>query len=498
MRLLAALLLLGAPAAAQTRVTAVEAAAVSVVPVVPSLPAPLAPTLAPSLPGAPSLAAAPAPTLPSAVLAKPAAANAALPASAFAEPAAQAAAAPTARAEAVPVPEALKPVQAALAEGAPDGLDALDDDGLLSLTKRLAGESHGGAGAAIGAYLRPAHPFRFGDAEAASFGQARLDAAFSLTPEKAQALVTTARALAESAGIAVSVEDMPASAGKTHKALVVTPLKQGTALNRMAWELKNGHGVTMAYVPERTRGAVAAFNGAEKTLFLPPFDQEESFEAILHESRHAHFLTRLSRADLSIFHPAVVAYEGFDIARGASSYTNYLSFEELSTFPKTLRHLAGALQRGAGTKKLSLLRSHAEHYADILRSARYNLRLLRSRLDKGELRASPLEGPSWPAFPGGRWYRVNLGHAAFAIPVMDDAAPPAEAPWWKKPFMKKPEDAATRAVRRTVEKLEALTEGSASVFSEFRAEAGEDSPDYGRLVTVTGRLVALARDADAL
>ncbi|MBI2362591.1 MAG: hypothetical protein HYV15_04335 [Elusimicrobia bacterium] len=494
MSLLAALLLACSPAGAQTRATAVEAAAVSIVPVVPSLPAPLAPTLAPSLPGAPSLAAAPSPTLPSAALAKPAAANAALPASAFAEPAAPAAAA--AQADAVGVPEALKPVQAAFAEEAPDGLDALDDDRLLSLTKRLAGESSGGAGAALGAYLRPTEPFAFGDAEAAAFNDARLDAAFSLTPEKARALVAAARALAESAGIAVDETDRPASGGKTHRALVVVPAKEGTALNRMAWELRRAHGVTMAYVPERTRGAAAAFSGADKTLFLPPFDQEESFEAILHESRHAHFLTRLSRGDLSVFHPALVAYQGFDIARGASSYTNYLSFEELSTFPKTLRHLAGALKRAGSAKKLALLRAHAGHYADILRSARYNLRLLRARLDKGRVAASPLEGPSWPSFPGGRWLKVNLGHAAFAIPVMD-GPPPARAPWWKKPFVKEPEDAATRAVRETVEALEAMTQSASALGVEFRNEADGADPDYARLSTLADRLIALARDADA-
>ncbi|MBI5595082.1 MAG: hypothetical protein HY928_03230 [Elusimicrobia bacterium] len=484
MSLLAAFLLAGAPAAAQTRVTAVEAAAVSAVPVVPGIHAPVAPALTPSLPGAPGLAALPSPALPPSLIAAPAAA------------AAQASAAPVPRAQASAVPEALRPVQAAFAEEAPDGLDALDDDGLLNLTKRLAGESSGGAGAAIGAYLRPKEPFAFGDAEAAAFADARLDAAFSLTPEKARALVAAARALAESAGIAVEEADHPASGGKTHRALVVVPAKDGTPLNRMAWELRRGHGVAMAYVPERTRGAAAAFNGADKTLFLPPFDQEESFEAILHESRHAHFLTRLSRGDLSVFHPALVAYQGFDIARGASSYTNYMSFEELSTFPKTLRHLAGALKRGGSSKKLALLRSHADHYDDILRSARYNLRLLRARLDKGAVAASPLEGPSWPSFPGGRWLKVNLGHAAFAIPVMDEAPPPA-APWWKKPFVKAPEDAATRAVRRTVEALEAMTAGAAKAAGRFEQELRKAEPDYAELSTLADRLIALARDADA-
>ncbi|TBR16828.1 hypothetical protein EPO15_18315, partial [bacterium] len=455
MRLLSLLLLAAAPAGAQTRVAA-EAAAVSAVPVVPAVSAPLAPSLSPSLPSGLSLS----PALPSVSLAQPA-----LPAPALLAPAAQAAA----------LPASLRPVQAALAEVPADGLDALDDDGLLALTKRLAGES-GGAGAAIGAYLRPNQPFAFGDAEAAAFGDARLSAAFSLSPEKARAIVSAARALAESAGIAVAEADVPAVGEKTHRALVVVPVKAGTALNRMAWELERGHGVKMAYVPERTRGAVAAFSGADRTLFLPPFDQEESFEAILHESRHAHFLTRLLRGDLSVFHPALVAYEGFDVARGASSYTNYLSLEELSTFPKTLRHLAGALKRGGSPKKLALLRSHAEHYADILRTARYNLRLLRARLDKGEVVTSPLEGVSWPAFPGGRWVRVNLGHAAFAIPVMNDTAPPVAAPWWKKPFVKAPESAETKAVRRTVDALEAMTKDAAPIFASFSEEADKASP----------------------
>lgn len=473
---LSALLLAVAPAGAQVRGAAAEAAAVSAVPAVPAVSAPLAPTLTPSLPSGLNLAPSPTLLLPSV-------------------PSAHPAASPIQAAPAAILPQSLRPVQAALAEGAPDGLDALDDDGLLALTKRLAGEE-AGAGAAMGAYLRADAPFAFGDAEAAAFGDARLSAAFSMTSEKARAIVSAARALAESAGIRVEEADVPAPGDRTHRALVVIPAKVGTALNRMAWELQRGHGVKMAYVPERTRGAVAAFSGADKTLFLPPFDQEESFEAILHESRHAHFLTRLLKGDLSVFHAALVAYEGFDVARGATSYTNYVSFEELSTFPKTLRHLAGALKRGGSRKKLALLRSHAENYADIIRTARYNLRLLRARLDKGEVAASPLEGPSWPSFPGGRWMRVNLGHAAFAVPVLDDPAPPAAAPWWKKPFVKAPESPATRAVRKVVDALEAMTRDASALTSEFRAEAGEAEPDYAKLSTLGDRLVGLARDAD--
>lgn len=481
MPLLAAFLLACAPAAAQTRVTAVEAAAVSAVPVVPAVAAPISPTFSPSLPGPLILTPSPSPILSPVAMAQPRVHAAALTA-----PAAQP----------VLLPQALRPVQAAFAEVASEGLDALDDDGLLALTKRLAGEE-GGAGSAIGAYLRADAPFAFGDAEAAAFGEAKLSAAFSMTPEKARAIVSAARALAQSAGIGVDEADFPASGGHTQRALVVVPVKEGTALNRMAWELERGHGVKMAYVPERTRGAVAAFSGADRTLFLPPFDQEESFEAILHESRHAHFLTRLLRGDLSVYHPALVAYEGFDIARGASSYTNYLSLEELSTFPKTLRHLAGALRRGGSPKKLALLRSHAEHYGDILRSARYNLRLLRARLDKGEVIASPLEGPSWPAFPGGRWVRVNLGHAAFAVPVLNDVAPTPQAPWWKRPFAKGPESAATRAIRRTVDALEVMTKDASALNVEFRGAAAVADPDYAKLSTLGDRLVALARDADA-
>lgn len=461
----------------------------------PALPAGVAPVpgLSPSLTPSLSLPAALPSAKPSA-LALPAAepAKAMVAAAAVPAPAAEARALPAAGAAALP--EALRASAQAMAEAAPDGLEALDDEALIGLTKRLAGEEAGGA--VPGDYLRSDKPFAFQPGPAEAYRRAKLDAAFSLTHERAAAIVAAARDLAAGAGIAAEAFERPAPGGGTHHALKVLPEKDGSPLNALAWALEKGHGVTMVYVPERTRGAAAAFNGAEKALFLPDFDREESYEAVLHEARHAFFATLLSRGIVSPFHSAVVAYEGMSVARGAETYTRYLSFEELSTYPKTLKHLSAALRRAPNPAKLALLRSFASHYADILRSARYNAALLRARLDSGALVTRPVAGEGWPAFPGGRWERADLAHGAFALPVLEEPEP-APAAWWKRPFVRTPLTPGQKAVARVLAALEPHIPAAQKALGRFVEEAGKAEPDAARLSDLADALVGLARDADA-
>jgi hypothetical protein len=344
-------------------------------------------------------------------------------------------------------------------------------------------------------YLDAARPFVFGAAETFRYRSALavFDGGRELDGEAT--LMDAALGLARSAGIdaAPGVRTLPG--GGTHPTLRIMPRKDAHRLNRLAWDLDRGYGVSLEYAPRRTIGGVAAFNGAAKALFMPDFGRDDSFEAVLHESRHALFAKRLSRGDLSVFHGSLVAYEGRTVAPGALTYSRYLSLEELSTHAKTLLHAVLRAQRGGGAKAISDAKTYALQLIDVLRSVETNLGLLERRLERGELETAPVTDASWPAFPGGRWEAVRFGHAAFVLPVRDEPAAPRPA-WWKRPFVKAPETAGAKAVRRSVAALRPLIASFSDELEPFlaglnRGEAG--LPDARRSAA---RLTALAAAAD--
>lgn len=491
---LAALLLFAAPGArAQSKVGAVEAGGFNTGSQSGSLSSSLsiggAPQLVPLSLAAPSLAAtpgfAPAALAPSPLAAAPYAA----PALALALPASFIAPAPAA--ELKPAPAPLAGATAVLGP-APEAVEKTPLGELIDYTKRLFGESSGARESAE--YYRPGAPFEFGAREASLYRSA-LDAPRAKSgAREVSALVGAAEILAKSAGIAVERSSREGRDGEPLPVLRVTPLPDGHRLNRLAWDMARTFDSAVEYAPHRTNGGIAAYNAAEKVLFLPDFGREDAFEAILHESRHASFAKRLRAGDLSAFHPALIAYSGRSIAPNAQSYESYMSFEEISAHAKTILHALQRARRG-GASGAADARKYAYQLADVLRSADINLYQLSRRLAAGELKSYPVSGPSWPAIPGGHWEGVNLPHAILVLPVLD-AGPAPKRSLWDRLFKPAPETGAALAARRHVEALRPLISALDGELAVMLAALKGDAPDVPAARLSAARLVSLADKAD--
>jgi hypothetical protein len=130
--------------------------------------------------------------------------------------------------------------------------------------------------------------------------------------------------------------------------LRIEPVKGVSALNDLAFELKRSLGADMDYVPERTRGANGSFNGRERRLFVGGFDKPDLLISILHELRHAWYSAQLKRGKIRLFHLQLLARRGGRVSPYATGYVRYVSLEELSTFPKTLKHTITELLKMEG------------------------------------------------------------------------------------------------------------------------------------------------------
>lgn len=488
---LAALLLMASPwARAQSRVGAVEAGGVNTGPqngsLASSLPGGGAPQLVTLSLTAPSLSLSPAALAPAPSLAPAPFAPAAL-----AQPAVPAALTPSFISPARG--HERKPAQASLAEArlafGEEAVEKTPVGELIERTKRMFGESsHDGYRSAE--YLRHGAPFRFADSEVSRYRSALTVPGAKTGAEEVRALVDAAAGLAKSAGIAAEAGER---AGKP--VLKIVPLKDGHRLNRLAWDMKETYDSTIEYAPAKTNGAVAAYNSTDRVLYLPDFGRADSFEAILHESRHAAFTKRLRRGDISAFHLSLVAYRGRDIAPGATSYTEYMSMEELSTHAKTLLHEIIRAARQGGGAGVAGARADAWQFMDILRSAEINLFQLQRLLASGSLKSYRLTGETWPEVGGGHWEAINLPHSILALPVRDEAPAPKRG-LWSRLFKDEPETAALKAARRHAAALRPLVGALAVEVGLYLEATQADAPDLKKARDAATRMVHLADNAD--
>ena len=402
-------------------------------------------------------------------------------------------------------PAELKPANAALAGvksaagEAPAAPEKATDGDLIEYTKRLFGESSK-AGYQSAEYLRPGAPFQFGASEVFRYRTALNAHGAKTDPAAIATLVDAAAGLAATAGIAYERVQREGRDGVMGPALSITPGPKGHRLNRLAWDMKRAFDSAVEYSPSRTNGGVAAYNSADKTLFLPDFGRDDSFEAVLHESRHAMFTKRLLRGDLSAFHGALLAYAGRSIAPNAMSYDSYMSLEELSTHAKTLLH---AVQRaraggpGARGAAVADAKKYAFQLMDVLRSAEINLFQLQRKLAAGEIASYAVKNPSWPEFPGGHWEAIDLPHAIFVLPVPDEA--PAPRPGLlNRLFGKKPETAAAKAARRHASALRPAIRAMDAELVTFLGALKGDEPDLESARASGAKLTAIAAEADRL
>jgi hypothetical protein len=380
------------------------------------------------------------------------------------------------------------------ADEAPADLDKTSVGDLIDYTKRFFGESSR-IGFQDAGYLRPGEPFQFRAEDVFRYRSALIVPGAKTGADEIKTLVAAAESLAKSAGIAVETGERAGLDGVMRPVVKIVPDRNGHRLNRLAWDLAKTFDSTVEYAPHRTNGGVAAYNSAEKVLFLPDFGRDDAFEAILHESRHAAFAKRLRAGDLSAFHAALLAYAGRSIAPNAESYDKYMSFEEISAHAKTLLHVILRAQRGGGPQAVADARKYAYQLADVLRSSEINLFQLQRKLATGEVSSYLVKGESWPAIPGGHWEAINLPHAILVVPVLDEAPAPRRK-LWDRLFKDAPETAAVKAARRHADALRPLVHALSGELDAFLDALKGDEPDLTKARASAVRMTSLADQAD--
>lgn len=211
------------------------------------------------------------------------------------------------------------------------------------------------------------------------------------------------------------------SFGRTYEGVRVAAVPGASELNDLAVDLDKQLGATVDYVPARTSDSTAAYDAKANSLLVAGFDRPDFFLALLHEARHAWYSAQLRRGVVRLFHLQALARRGLKLAPKAQVYASYLSFEELSTYPKTLKHMAAEIARATGEKCAYLegkARSRAYHMMDILRTAERLGRLL----DRAELRRmskKEVEASAFPSIPGVDWFEADLGPSSFYLPVLE-------------------------------------------------------------------------------
>lgn len=211
-----------------------------------------------------------------------------------------------------------------------------------------------------------------------------------------------------------------------HEGLQVAAEKGISPVNDLAYELKKSLGTTLDFMPERTAGAAAAFSSRENRLLMAGIERPDFFLALLHEARHAWFAALLREGKISLFHTAVVAKFRHSIAPNAQSYTDYMSFEELSNHAKTLKHMVTERAKMTGEAAAFMeekVGTRAYQYADLLRSAQYLeaqiINLDRSKkLDLTRLSAEQAYNAGMDRVDGIDWFALDLPRGTMYFPVL--------------------------------------------------------------------------------
>jgi len=145
---------------------------------------------------------------------------------------------------------------------------------------------------------------------------------------------------------------------------------------------------------------------------------------LLHEARHAYYGALLAKGEVRLFHSAVLARPGRKVSPYANAYANYISLEELSTFPKTLKHLLSALrdaEPGVAARLKDVAASRIYQYAEFLGTTLHLVGQIEALDGRGNLklrRLDPAEADrvGLDALSGGAYYALELPQAVFYMP----------------------------------------------------------------------------------
>lgn len=268
-----------------------------------------------------------------------------------------------------------------------------------------------------------------------------------------KAVVQAAAAVLEQGGNA-SDEIVSETAAGRFDGLRVRPDAQGERLGKLAAGAKAKLHADFDYLPARTgrMGATASFNEHESRVLLPRFDSPEFYPGVLHETRHAWFSELKRRGDIRLFHLQAVALRGA-VSPGAMYYTGTLSWEELSNYPKTMRHLISARLRGPALDRYWQL-------LDVMRSA--------GHLSEQILRYRPRLRQTVDGL------RADIGAVALIVPPSRDA----------DALLRLRAELALELIERSLPQLQAL-------------KAALDGEDWSAAGAAADKLVRFASEADA-
>jgi hypothetical protein len=152
--------------------------------------------------------------------------------------------------------------------------------------------------------------------------------------------------------------------GEVFDGLKIKADKGGGSFNKMSYRVKKILDADIVLQPRRAQMmGGASFNSAQRLISTPGLESEEFYPGLLHEARHAWYSKEERAGRIRLFHGRAVARQGRILAPGALSYRDHLSFEELSTFPKTLRHIASLKNKRLALKRywymLDIMRTSA-------------------------------------------------------------------------------------------------------------------------------------------
>jgi hypothetical protein len=177
--------------------------------------------------------------------------------------------------------------------------------------------------------------------------QARISGAKGRWSDKGKAVSEKAALILEQLGVKTKPGGHVENFG-----VVIAPQPGLSAFNDVAYRLARQENAELLYVPEkvgspRQRGKKPAglFNASYKRVLISHLDLLSLYPTVLHEARHARFERLLRQGDVRFFHFNITSTSDLPIRPGEKDYGHFLSLEELSTYPKTLRHLVQMRER---------------------------------------------------------------------------------------------------------------------------------------------------------
>lgn len=312
-------------------------------------------------------------------------------------------------------------------------------------------------------------------------------------------LVDSVAALAENAGIEIKRKKFR-TGDRKYDGFLVVPNAQGSRLNKMAHRVQQRLNTSMVYIPGRSRGVSAMFVASEKRLYLPSFDNSMSYSVILHEIRHAFYTMLLKKGETRLFHLLVLSGVRHRVAPNAHYYPKMLSLEELTTHPKTLRHLIMRLRKQtdsqARRKMMNVLRESIQVYDELLDSAQYNMEGVEKRrgnetLDVREIGNNTFFTRGLVVPPGGDLYSVRLGHGHLFYPVEK----PHKPTLWER-FFGTNDASAHASLNLKVTLIQELVSKNRPILDELKAEAESEAPRLAVMQMLTNRLIVQTQAAD--